>query len=207
MSQQPAHKRRPDATRDAIWKQIRSTKGGQFTARQIWEQLGATKNTVREYLTGLLRAGHIKKVGELNPGSITAIDIYELDRDCGVEAPRVRRDGSAVTMGRGRENMWRTLKINHPADFSARQLAVEASTDEHRVTEVEAGNYLHHLHKAGYVQMTAPAVSGKHAIQARYRLIKAAYTGPKPPQVQRINQVYDPNTGKVVWRGGTDDNE
>ena len=29
------------------------------------------------------------------------------------------------------------------------------------------------------------------------------YTGPLAPQVQRIKQVYDPNTRTVVW-GGSD---
>lgn len=29
--------------------------------------------------------------------------------------------------------------------------------------------------------------------------IAARYSGPKAPQVQRVQQVFDPNLGKVVW--------
>ena len=31
----------------------------------------------------------------------------------------------------------------------------------------------------------------------RYRLIRN--TGPRPPMVQRIDAIYDPNLGAVVW--------
>lgn len=37
-------------------------------------------------------------------------------------------------------------------------------------------------------------------IRARYRFIAGRNSGPRPPQVQRLKQVYDPNLDRVVWR-------
>ena len=206
MAQKPIDKRRPDETRAAIWQAIRDTrgKGGEpnspFTIHDIWAQTRCTRDIAREYIVSLAAGGFLQK---LSPAPGSSSPLYVLLRDTGVEAPRVRRNGTLVTQGIGREQMWRTLKIAG-ADFSCRDLAISASTDEHHVQEHEAKDYLYHLHRAGYLIIT---VEGGPARLTRYRLLPSKYTGPRPPQIQRVKQVYDPNIGKVVWKGAADDSQ
>jgi hypothetical protein len=112
--------------------------------------------------------------------------LYRLLRDEGVEAPRVRPDGSRVTMGQGREAMWRTMRIlTRP--WTPRELAVHASTEEHPVALQEAQDYAQRLCRAGYLHRTAAQT---------YRLIPARYTGPQPPRIQRTKAIWDPNLGR-----------
>ncbi|WP_423828505.1 hypothetical protein, partial [Staphylococcus aureus] len=76
-------------------------------------------------------------------------------------------------------------------------LAVQASTEEHAVRHREAQYYIGYLYRAGYLHRT---VAGGPGRPARYRLIPSRYTGPLPPQIQRIRQVWDANKQEVVWR-------
>ena len=207
MPPKPVDKRRPDETRYAIWMAVRQLgKAGCFSVHDVWELTRCSKEVIREYLTGLFKAGHIEARRDTRPCSPF---LYVLIRDNGLEAPRVRPDGTLITQGLAREQMWRTLKISN-ADFSPKDLAIIASTDTCTVYEIDAKNYLHFLKHAGYVVEVSPARPGHRTgagIQARYRLLPSRYTGPKPPQVQRVRQVYDPNLGKVVWKGGADDSQ
>lgn len=196
MSRKPVNKLRPDETRDAVWREIKSqAEHGSFSAREIAHGTRLGVSTVRDYLTGLCNAGYLSPVERPMPESFQA-QYYRLERDCGIDAPRVRKDGSEVTMGRGREQMWRTMRILK--EFSAADLAFNSSTDEHQVAEGEAKDYCGHLYKAGYLVASKPHQPGK-AGQTRYRLLPSKFTGPKPPMIQRVKQVYDPNLRQVVW--------
>jgi len=202
MGLKPIDKRSPLGTREAIWAAIRRLRV--FTATDLWGETNCSKDTIREYLTGLRAAGIVEYYHDTEKGAT----VHRLARDGGVEAPRVRRDGSEVTSGRGRENMWRTMRVLK--EFSARDLAVQASTDDVQIAELEAKSYIHYLHKAGYLAITVESKPGSATTPgrvARYRFVASRYTGPKPPQVQRVKQVYDPNQRKVVWKGGSDDAE
>jgi hypothetical protein len=212
MPLKPIHQRNADENREAIWQAIRTTKGSEgepnatFTSLSIWNSTGASRSSIQEYLTGLHRAGYITSVGQAKSTiGNRQYTIYQLVRDNGIEAPRVRRDGSAVTMGQGRENMWRTMRIM--GEFTARELAISASTDDTAVSEEDAKNYCTHLQRAGYLatigsQKKSAAAPGPGAL--RYRLLPSRITGPRPPQIQRVKQVYDPNTRTVVWTGGAE---
>jgi len=69
------------------------------------------------------------------------------------------------------------------------------------VAETDAKDYCANLAKAGYlVVMTKGKPSGKASVPTRYRFNRAKYKGPKPPMVQRLNSVFDPNLGKIVWQ-------
>jgi hypothetical protein len=61
------------------------------------------------------------------------------------------------------------------------------------VTEATAKAYLKMLLACGYLRVTKKAVP--KFSQARYRLIRNH--GPKPPMVQRVKQIFDPNTREV----------
>jgi hypothetical protein len=186
--------------RERIWKVIRRLKT--FTGPQIQGELNGfvPLATIRTYLQGLENAGFIVFSGTVpktdgRPGSVNR---YKLVNDCGVDAPRVRKDGSPVKQGRGREQMWRTIKILKT--FTPRELALAASTEERLVKESEAKRYVSFLYHANYLYL----VDAAGTKQARYRFNPRKDTGPKPPQVQRLKTLYDPNLGKIVYQEGVD---
>ncbi len=192
----PLEAQGPKGTRQAMWEALRQhhQTGQTITAPAIYKSMpeGTPPGRVRDYLTGLEKGGYLarldapRKSGQPVP--------YTLVKDIGVEAPRVRRDGTTPTSGQGREHMWRTLKIL--GEFSARQLASAASTPAVSVAERTAGEYCRFLKAAGYLQLSRKGGPGS---AERYRLIASAWSGPQAPMIQRTKQLYDPNTGQVVY--------
>lgn len=184
-------------TREALWSAIRLMKEP-FTLIELKQKSKCTIYQVREYVVCLEAAAIVAIVGEKSNegrGAIKPTKIYQLVHDRGVEPPRVRRDGTEVTQGRGREQMWETMRSSR--NFTATDLHVLASTDDHPVAENEAKTYCRFLHRAGYLNKNGD----------RYTFIKR--TGPKPPMIQRTKSVYDPNLDEVVWCGcqGGDNND
>lgn len=198
MSRKPINKLRPDETRDAVWEEIRCQNGyGSFSVSEIAYSTQLGVDTVRDYITGLFNAGYLVKVERPLPESFKT-QYYRLERDCGIEAPRVRKDGTEVVMGRGREQMWRALGImaQKGIRFTFRDLCLYSSTDEIPVAEDDAKHFIRYLYAAGYLLQVE---AGKPGIPARYRMMQSKWTGPKPPQIQRVRQLYDPNLKRVVW--------
>jgi hypothetical protein len=186
--------------REQIWSVIRRLKT--FTRIDIRGELTAdiALATIRSYIQGLEAAGIVSTSGtQPKPDGRGYVNVYKLERDSGIEAPRVRKDGSQVTQGLGREQLWRTIKILK--QFTRRELALAASTEQHQVKESEAGNYVEALHHAEYLILVKPS---KPAVQAVYRFNPRHNTGPKPPQIQRLKTLYDPNLGKIVYQQGVD---
>jgi len=189
MAMKPVDKRSPEEKREAVWAVIRQMR--QFCVRDLYMEVRLGKETIRDYVAGLTAAGYLEKIREAH---LSQPALYRLVKDCGPEAPRVRKDGTPVTMGLGRELMWRTMRILK--EFSPQELAITASIEGCEIAVGTAKDYIHHLARAGYLAVSQPAGPGT---QARYRFLPSRYTGPKPPQVQRVKTVYDPNLGKVVW--------
>lgn len=193
MARKPAHLAMVGgkSPRQRMWEEIRKQRAG-FTARTIGDAVKIHPDTVRTYLVALAAAGIIVEDG-LNPprnAGLQPTRRYRLDQDSGAEAPRVDRDGRPVTMGQGREQMWNTMRrLGH--DFAAAELAALATTDAHQVAETDAVDYCKHLAKAGYLL----DMGGR-----RFRFLPARNTGPRPPMVQRLKSIYDPNLHKVVWQ-------
>lgn len=173
--------------RDAVWAVIRRLRRMTLTTLEL--EASVPRDLARRYLHGLTAGGYMQVVATLPDGGLE----YELVKDVGVDAPRVRADGSEVTQGRGRDQCWRAMKVL--GAFTGRELAQAASTPDHRVSAAEAINYAGHLHRAGYLVMLSPPKPGA---QATFRLLGAMNTGPKPPQIQRRKTVWDPNLGRVV---------
>lgn len=187
--------------RQAIWAAIRANRDG-FTVISLAKATKTHRDTVRSYIMGLLAGGYIM-VGTTD-GPIP-VAVFRLVNDVGVDAPRVTKDGKPVTQGAGREQMWRTMRMIH-GDFSWRDLAIAASTAAVSVSEEDAKDYCANLAKAGYLIVAAKGKAiggglgkGGTGIPTRYRFVPAKYTGPKPPMVQRVSSVFDPNLGKIVW--------
>lgn len=183
MSRKPSDQANPG--RDAIWKAIRAKGTGvPMTAAQLVAATKAHNKTVRDYLKGLVAAGFLRQ--EESDGHAAR---WVLVRDCGHEAPRVRPDGSPVTQGEVTEQLWRGMYMLK--EFSFADL-LETATVAIPVETAKA--YCKMLLATGYLQVRQKADPSKARI-ARYRLIRN--NGPKPPQVQRVKRVYDPNTREV----------
>lgn len=194
MARKPVSEIKQMETRAALWAAIREM-GLCFTARQLRLETRCSKSQVEEYLKGLTAAGILSKEGL---SSVSGSMMYSLAKDTGIEAPRVRRDGSTVTQGLGREQMWRTLRMLR--EFTAVDLAVQASTEEAPVSTETAKEYCHFLALAGYLAVVLPGKGvGKGGVLTRYRFVPTRNTGPLPPMIQRVKAVYDPNLKAVVW--------
>lgn len=172
--------------RDCVWKAIRKRR--EFTRADLEACKAATPRAITDYLTGLARAGYIEPRGD---------DGFALVKDVGVEAPMVRWNGRTVDEHRMREQLWRTAKIL--GEFTVAELIVHASTDELRVRASFAKHYARALLHGGYI---VPVIRGTASSTTRFRLLSSRYTGPKPPVIQYLMQVFDANTGKVVWQAG-----
>lgn len=207
MARKPAHleqARRKPTGRRAIWAAIRARAEG-FTLLDLADATRTPRDTVRDYLAGLEAAGYVAQIGAEAPrgaGAVKPRRIFALVRDVGIEAPRVTKDGRPVTQGASREQMWRAMRMLR-GDWSWRDLAIAASTEEHAVSEIDASDYCTKLALAGYLVVTETghqARGDQSATPTRYRFVPARNTGPRPPMVQRLHAVFDPNLGKVVWQ-------
>lgn len=180
-------------TRDALWAAIRAFRRP-FTCRELQLETRCTLGQAAEYLKGLEAAGIVAVCGEKHGrGFIKAARLFRLVQDVGPVAPRVRRDGTPVTQGRGREQMWKAMRVL--GRFTVRDLVVSATLEEHAVALGEAQTYCHYLHKAGYLTRSGEL----------YQCVRKRYSGPRPPMIQRIKQVFDPNLNQVVWSQGGED--
>lgn len=178
--------------RQRIWEKIRELK--KFQINELVQALPGTihRDTTRTYVKSLVAAGYLFH----QPNHPYEYVEYKLQKDNGVEAPRVRLDGSPVEIGRKQENLWRTLRtLNHTVGHA--ELAALASTEAHPVAPTFARDYLVNLFKAGYLTR----------IDGKFVLLPNKNTGPRPPMVQRIKQVYDPNLGAVVWTDSHGDDD
>lgn len=179
-------------SREAVWKVIQMKRV--FTVREIHQATDLEISSVRDYIRGLTNAGYLSEDAAAKTATFTLI------KDVGVDAPRVQKDGSEVTMGRGRINMWRAMYILQV--FTAKDLAINATTPECVIKLNSAEDYCLHLFRAGYLRRDKGG---------RYTFLRHMFTGPKPPMVQRVKRVWDQNLKKVMWsedgQGGNYDGE
>jgi hypothetical protein len=192
VSRKPVDKQQPTECRQAIWEWIRAWHGS-FTVNDILMIVRLEPSSVNDYLTGLVNAPEQYLTARKSP-SRGVLTQYVLNNDIGNDAPRVRKDGTPVTMGQGRQQMWNAMRILK--NFSVIDLAFNSSISECQIAESEAKGYCAALCKAGYL-VGRGSLSGVEG--QRYMLIPSMWTGPHPPQIQRTKQVYDPNLKRVVW--------
>ncbi len=171
-------------TREKLWRAIRELKT--FYGPELESKAGLDGSTycIRDYISGLCKAGILEVVEPQQcPGDYAR---YRLCRDVGVDAPRVRRDGSAVPEP-AQQVMWRAMRVLR--EFGARDLVANAAMAGITIKLTTATQYCNWLARGGYLQ--APRKRS-----APYRLVRD--TGPKAPQVLQVKQLYDPNTGKIM---------
>ncbi len=171
-------------TREKLWAAMRELK--QFTVPELARAAKVDRHAyyMSDYITGLVRAGILNKE---QPARF-APAVYTLLRDQGVDAPRVRKDGSLVPDS-AQERMWKAMKVLRV--FSVSDLVIHASLPDAAIAASAARSYCQWLARGKYlVPLSAPG-----DVQ-RYRFMKD--TGAKAPQILRIKQLYDCNLGKVM---------
>jgi hypothetical protein len=178
------------SVRDAMWAAIRAFPDGKpFTIREITTAASCSRQTARSYLRGLTAAGFLVTV----PTAPGAALEWRLEKDCGIEAPRLREDGSPTVNGTVKEQLWRGMYILK--EFTAAELVQTASI---LIEERTARTYCKDLFAAGYLRVIK-AAEGRKGKLARYRLVRN--NGPRAPQVQRARQIFDPNSHEVFTMG------
>lgn len=171
---------------DGVWAEIR--RRNIFTITEIVQETEIDRKTATDYLKRLIAGGYVEE--HASHGETSR---YVLVRDVGVHAPRVRPNGQPVTQGQGNVNMWRSMRMM--GTFTPRDLAAHSTTDTVTVDETTAKSYCSMLLKADYLRVVQKAVPGKR--QATYKFVRN--TGPQPPKIQRVKQVYDPNLDQVTY--------
>lgn len=169
---------------DHYWSVIRrlGADGATFTPKDVWMdcQPGVDAD-VRDFIRRLCKAG----IARCNAEGRVAL----LQRP--TYTPRLRRDGSENMQWRGRQQMWTAMRRS-PGGFTAKQLAIDATTDDVVVHLAAAQLYCTSLRKAG-VLVVQPG-----ARPAVYRLTGSGDTGPKAPTVLASQLLYDPNLQAIV---------
>lgn len=174
---------------DGIWAEIRRL--NIFTKREIHDNTDIPNKTITDYVKRLMAGGYIEE-----HGSFEETGRYVLVRDAGVHPPRIRPNGQPVTQGKGTANMWRSMRML--GQFTPRDIVAHSNTDTVTVSDATAQSYCSMLLKARYLRVVQKAVPGKR--QATYRFVRN--TGPLPPQIQRVKQVFDPNIREVTYYPG-----
>ncbi|WP_165078103.1 MULTISPECIES: hypothetical protein [unclassified Desulfovibrio] len=172
------------STREKLWRAMRELKS--FRVPDLAQEAGIDLSTycVRDYLLGLCKAGIVEVLER--PKYPGAFALYGLRLDVGVDAPRVRRDGSLVAEP-VQQSMWRAMKVLR--EFTAQDLVASAQLAGLDLRLKTAVHYCYWLARGGYLK--APKRRGEP-----YRLVKD--TGPRAPQVLQLKQLYDTNTGEIA---------
>ncbi|MDO8180187.1 MAG: hypothetical protein Q7T62_18220 [Undibacterium sp.] len=190
--------------RQRIWEAIRTQIS--FTCQDLEYLATQAPDCVNDYVKALSKAGFITVSGVQKVNALCARNIYVLERDNGIEAPRFNVKGVLMLEGTANERMWGTMRRLFTAqEFNYRQLAAFSSTPTSQVSEATAKRYMWFLQAAKYLECTARQKRGQ---PARFRLLATMDTGSRPPAIQRAASVIDQNTNCVMWeekKGEEDD--
>lgn len=173
--------------RQRMWSYIRR-QTGEFDWKDVTPG-GVPRKTATDYLKNLVAAGYLTLVN-------SDTQAFVLARDNGIEAPRVRKDGSEVTQGNGNEAIWGAITVLDT--FDAQTIA-----DLSGAAMGTVKTYCKHLARAGYLTVANQGKGGRAA--TIYRTVKSRISGPRAPMITRLKVVYDPNLHQVVWSEGADE--
>ncbi len=190
--QRPADTARDN--RQVIWDALRQSKDQWCLLAVLAETTKVHRKTATDYMTCLVAGGYVE--------TRRLDDRYQslelrLIRDVGYHAPRLRKDGTAVTQGAGVTNMWRSMRML--GTFGTIDVSLHSTTPTVTVSPETVQAYCGMLLSTGYLRAVTKAdpIKGRKAV---YRLIRN--DGPQAPMIQRVKQVYDPNTRKVYRKAG-----
>ena len=176
---------KPRNRRQEIWNCLRGNKDRLQTVSEIAKACRLSGNTVYKYLIALNKGGFVS----IQKGSDFCRPYgYRLERDAGVDAPRLSDDGQPLKCP-VTEALWRTMRILKTFDLDSLTAHVNMT---HPVSRSMAKVYAQHLEAAGYLKNTG------NARKKSFVLLKN--TGSKAPQLLAVREVYDPNINEIVLR-------
>lgn len=171
--------------RQQIWDMIRTFKTP-FNSKDLQLHLEWKKPQIDfQYLNQLVVHGFLEQVKQ-KPKH------WQLSKDNGVEAPRISDSGELLIDGGVNENLWRAMRISKV--FTIDELVRLASTSRRTVARSNVVFYVRLLKNAGYIASRGRMPDKKE------RLTLIRDTEPKPPQVLRIKEIYDPNLHEIMYR-------
>ena len=181
---------------DHYWAVIQKigADGNYFTVTDIVDLSDVNeRRVVSDFTQRLVKGCYIKCIGERPTGGKPAA-LYKLisPQD---ETPALTRDGSPGRQGRGQQQMWNVIRKG--IAFTPSELAIQASTDEVKVSVNSAKRYAQALDAAGYLSVRDPGGPGR---QRTYRIKPAMNTGPRPPAILQMKAVWDQNRNEIVGR-------
>jgi hypothetical protein len=186
--------------REAIWYLIRKCK--QFSIIDLENESYEDKSTdsqapetIRGYVKALTKANILEAIpkGE----GFSARQYWKLIDDKGLIAPRVNAQGKLLPET-AHQQMWRAIRILKT--FTIDTLIASISTKT-KVTVTNTQAYVSALYKAGYLTAAKPANPSQ---RTTYKLKPTKNTGPKPPRLYHVKNLYDPNLNQVVWTNQED---
>lgn len=198
VQQSPAKNRKPaqlemiggKSARQRVWEEICKQNNEVFWLNDVAFKANVDVDTARTYVHSLVKGKYLEKAA---PEGRRKYRYYQVKHN-GIEAPRLDRKGNPVKQGQSSECMWRCLRmLGGEIDVTA--LIAYASASGIDINIRYAKSYVTALKKAGYLHITQPG--GPNRLE-RFFLKPAMNTGPRPPQVQRVKTVYDPNLNKVM---------
>lgn len=177
--------------RQRMWEAIR-TINGTFFAIDIAQLSGCELANVYHYLRSLTKALFVtvEEVATTKRKGDRLSKRYTLIKNTGIEAPRINAKGETVLASPKFEVLWRTLRILN--SVTTNQLVDHAEAAGLTITKRSVNIYTKALLDSGYINVT-----GKEGSRV-FSLKPSMNTGPRPPQLQSIKAVYDPNLNKVM---------
>ena len=184
---------------DFYWKVIRAKgkAGRHFTLADIHgETQDRRYDALQDFLRRLQKAGYVEQVSARV--AVGQPVCYRLLKSP-LMTPAIRRDGTVVARGQKNRQLWNVMRGPLARrGFTARELALWASTEECRVQPATVTTYLTRLNQAGYLAVLDPGRPGRPGNPARYRLKASMNTGPEPPKILRTKLVFDANLMQII---------
>ena len=180
------------SSRQRMWEVIRDKQcRDSFSSENIIQRANVDEDTYYTYIQCLLAGGYLE---QLEMSGRRRQRVFRLIKDCGLEAPRLDRQGNPTKSGQGIEAVWRTLRMMGELDAGVLYSHVNAAGIDLAISTIKS--YITALKRAGYLVVTHPSTPNR---MERFCLKAGMNTGPRPPQVQRVKTVYDPNLNKVMF--------
>ncbi len=185
------------------WAQMKrlTRENGAFTAAEIdGESNRIVRDTIKLYVTALLRQGDIERKGQraASAGRFAA-PLYAVTHQS-ARAPVQKKHAGNGDRGQRQQQLWNAMRAL-PA-FTMGEIWMIASTEEVQVSPATSRNYIGALVKASLVLVIKPKSGGLQGW--RYRLKPSANTGPKALVIERKGglRVYDPNRQQYLGESG-----
>lgn len=163
---------------------------GGFTITDIWQLTNSRKRqTIKHYIHVCRDEGHLEALGEDANGAVS-YRVVNLNQS----APVIRRPNYAGVRGRIQQQLWTAMR--GLSQFTIRELAVEASTDDIEVKIRAAKDFVKALTEAGFLTVIRP--SRRLHQRGLFRLKPSMDTGPLAPAILKTRFIVDRNRKDIV---------